>query len=383
MSVFRYAFLLAFISLFALAHRYAWARLARDTTQHRRTQRISAWVATAVGVLTIAFFVLSRVFHTTAGALLGSVWMGLLLNLLMALLVLDLVRVLAHRVRPTAAPVSPARREVLSRAIAGTGLVLAGGVTGFGAFRAYAPARVTEVPIRLPGWPRALDGFSIVQLTDIHIGSLLRERFFDDLVDRAMGAKGDLIALTGDLVDGSVPQLGRIVSRVSRLHARYGTHFVTGNHDYYSGAEEWVAVLEGLGINVLRNRSVKLGDAGASFRLAGVDDWGMGRTSSDYDLHAALQQRQPDEPVILLAHQPANFDAVAKEKVALQISGHTHGGQMFPATLIADLIYGKRNVGLSQTEGSQLFVSRGCGFVGPPARDGSPPEIVKLVLMPA
>jgi predicted MPP superfamily phosphohydrolase len=262
-------------------------------------------------------------------------------------------------------------------------VIAGGGLASFGAFRAFSPPRITEVPLRLARLPKALEGFTLVQLSDVHIGPVLKRAFLMELVQRTNQLKPDLISITGDLVDGTPRYLGSAVEALTSLRSKYGTYFVTGNHDYYSGADEWVSVLQGFGIQTLRNRRVEIGDAGGSIDVIGVDDWGAPGLSlgqRHYDLGAAVAGRSIDRASILLAHQPSNFDAVAKEGIDLQLSGHTHGGQTFPATSIASLIWGDRNAGLSKTQDSYLFVSRGCGFVGPPIRLGSPPEIVKIVL---
>jgi predicted MPP superfamily phosphohydrolase len=283
--------------------------------------------------------------------------------------------------RPAAADDgSLSRRLFLARASAAGALVAGGGISTFGAWRAFAPPEVTEVPLRLAGLPRALDGFTIVQLSDLHIGAVLQERFVDQLVAVANGAKPDLVAITGDLVDGSPGQLGRYVARLKNLQARHGIHFVSGNHDYYSGWERWAPQLSGLGFNVLRNRLVSIGDAGASFDLVGVEDWGFGG-GGQYDLEAATAGRDPDRASVLMAHQPKGLELAAGKRLGLQLSGHTHGGQLFPGTLVGEVIWGDRNAGLSRYEDTHLYTSRGCGFVGPPMRVGAPPEVVKVVLL--
>lgn len=295
---------------------------------------------------------------------------------------------------PAAAPVSarPAtatavtRRTVLSASLAAGAAAAGGGIAAFGVWRAFTPPQITEVPVRLPNLPKALEGFTIVQLTDIHVGGIIQRHFLDELVARANAQSPDLLAITGDLVDGTPEQLGRFVAAFGNLRAKRGRYFVTGNHDYYSGADQWVQVVRGLGIDVLRNRRVTIGDAGGSFQLAGVDDWSSrreGKTGSVYDLDAALEGLRPDQASVLLAHQPMNLEEVSRRGVGLQLSGHTHGGQMFPVTALAGLFYGDRNTGLSRLGDTHFFVSRGCGFVGPPMRVGAPPEIVKLVLLPA
>jgi hypothetical protein len=389
-----FSFLLFFIPvllLLAAGHVYLYRRLVRDVTQ-RRGLRLAAQAlfvvgfAGAVGARAFGAILPSEASRVVGIAFLA--WMGLILYLLAFTLGADVLRKVAQwRARRAApapsAPQSPERREFLGRGLAvGAGMAGAA-VSSYGGWRAFHPPDVRDIPVRLPGLPRALEGFTLVQLTDIHIGGVLQRRFVDELVSRTNALKPDLIAITGDLVDGSVEGLGPFVAGFGGLRARHGTFFVTGNHDYYSDANEWVAFLERLGIHVLRNRSVSIGDSGASFDLAGVDDWSAHRLGErGYDLDAALRDVRPDRASVLLAHQPSNFDEVARRGVGLQVSGHTHGGQMFPGTLVGDLIWGDRNAGLSQTDRSLLYVSRGCGFVGPPMRVGAPPEIARLVLLP-
>lgn len=378
----RILFSVVMLAILAGACTYLYRRLVRDAALPKPWGRVLTVLAGLVTVVCVAVFLLrGRDGSEQPWALVPRIWVAAILNLLWVVLLLEVVARLYRRATRTSEPeISHDRRLFLSRAVAGAGAVTGLAITGVGTFRAYESTNITEVPVTLPGLPKALDGLTIAHLTDIHIGSLLRERFLDDLVQRANGIKPDLIVITGDLVDGTTASLGGIVARLGNLQSRYGTHFVTGNHDYYSGATAWVHALRGLGINVLRNECVSIGDAGASFDLIGVDDWGRAG-DGDYDLTRALLDRDPSRASVLLAHQPANFDEVAARGVGLQLSGHTHGGQMFPATLIADAIWGARNTGLSRHLDSQIFVSRGCGFVGPAQRMGSPPEIGKIVLV--
>lgn len=261
--------------------------------------------------------------------------------------------------------------------------VAAGGglLTGYGMVRAFTPAEITETPIPIAKLPRTLDGLTIVQLTDIHVGPFVGRGFIDRLVEQANALSPDVLVITGDLVDGDVDRLGPAVAGLANLRARFGTYFVTGNHDYYSGDVAWARFLERLGITVLRNRRVPIGDGGGTFDLVGVDDWSGARRrgKTGYDLEAALDGRDPDRAAVLLAHQPTNFDVATARGVDLQVSGHTHGGQLFPMTMLVGLRYPYTR-GLYRHGDGQIYVSRGCGFWGPPARVGSPPEIAKLVL---
>jgi hypothetical protein len=337
----------------------------------------------------------------TAPWLMGAVlwWWGVTLFALLALLSLEAARRLARVLRrpapagavatgvpfvpPPPTIEDPDRRLFLARASAAGALAFGGGMASFGAWRAFRPPAITELAVRLKGLPKALEGFTIVQLSDIHVGAVIQGHFLDQLVSVANAAKPDLVAITGDLVDGTPDELGRYVARLRNLSSRHGTYFVSGNHDYYSGWEAWAPELERLGFEVLRNRAVSIGEPGASFDLIGVDDWGTRFARSGYDLAAATAGRDPSRASVLLAHQPSGLELAAEKGIGLQLSGHTHGGQLFPATIVGEVIWGERNAGLCRLDDTLLFTSRGCGFVGPPVRVGAPPEVVKLVLLPA
>jgi len=238
---------------------------------------------------------------------------------------------------------------------------------------------VRRVEIALARWPRALDGFRIVQISDIHIGPLLGRRFAERLTERVNALAPDLVAVTGDLVDGSVDALRDEVAPFAALAAKHGVFFVTGNHDVYSGGEPWVERVRELGLRVLRNERVAIGgDDG--FDLAGVDDhrgdWVRGSTE---DLDAALAGRDASRALVLLAHDPGTFRRAAKRGVDLQLSGHTHGGQIWPFKYLVRLAV-PFVAGLHRVGASQLYVSRGSGFWGPPMRLLAPAEVTELVL---
>lgn len=366
---------------------FVYRRLVHDVTTQRSLRRAGAVL---MGVLLLAGPMTRLV--TTSPWLTGALlwWYGVTLFTLLGLVGFEAAGWLAKRVRPrppsppsiVPAPLDdPARRLFLSRAGAAGALAFGGGMATFGAWRAFSPPSVTEVPIRLPGLPRALDGFTIVQLSDLHIGAVIQEHFIDQLVSVANGLHPDLVAITGDLVDGHPETLGRFVARLRSLTSRHGTHFVSGNHDYYSNWERWAPEVERMGMTVLRNRTIRIGDAGGNFDLIGVDDWGTPMARAGYDLGKATSERDPQRPSVLLAHQPNGLEEAAAKGIGLQLSGHTHGGQVFPATYIGDVIWGSRNAGLTKLKNTLLYTSRGCGFVGPPVRVGAPPEVVKVVLL--
>jgi hypothetical protein len=375
------------LAIFVGINVYLYRRLVRDVTPRPWVRRAAlGFMAFTVLMLPLARLGARGLLPPFWLSFAGVLGLGLALNTFMALVGFDFVRAVYERSRrraSAAAPTleNPERRLLLSRAVAAGALGTGGALTSFGVHQAWAPAAITEVPIHLPGLPKALDGFTIVQLSDIHVGAVIQERFLDQLVETANQAKGDLIAITGDLVDGSPAQLEPFVARLQRLQSRRGVYFCSGNHDYYSNWEAWAPRLTAFGWNVLRNRRVVIGDAGGSFDLLGVEDFGGPWGGGEYDLDLATQGRDPSRAAVLLAHQPKNLEAVADKNIGLQLSGHTHGGQLFPGNLIGQLMWHERNAGLSRTGPTWLYTSRGCGFVGPPMRIGAPPEVVKLVLV--
>ncbi|WP_395857811.1 metallophosphoesterase [Cystobacter fuscus] len=393
--------LLVFFALLSLivvgGHLYLYRRLFRDTGRSplwRRTGAILLGVLGASLILSRPLMALAPSAAMSAFAQGSWYWMGVAAYLLLTMLAVGGARSLAgwigrRRAAPAApvgnaAPVSEERREFLARAGAGVALVATGGITTHGTWRAFHPPVVNEVAVKLPGLPRALDGITIVQLSDIHVGPLIRRRFMDELVARTNDLKGDLVCITGDLVDGSVGELGHAAAALRELRSRFGMYFCTGNHEYYSGDQEWTEALTRMGVTVLRNRHVRVGDAGASFDLVGVDDWGAARSGypeRGYDLSAALAGRDPTRASVLLAHQPAGWrEQAQKAGMGLQLSGHTHGGQMFPFTLAVSAIW-EHDAGFFREGEHSLYVSRGTGFWGPPVRVAAPPEIVKVTLL--
>ncbi len=385
----RWLFAVLFLGVGVTSSVFLYRRLVRDVTETRALRVLGAVLLTSTifGVF-LARTLLRGSHYGRDLALAMTMGLGLLLYTLVALVLIEVGKAgvsLATRRKngKTEEPLSAERRKFLARAAAGSALVSGGGLASLAMFRAYEPPEENVVQVRLPGLPKSLEGFTIAQLSDLHIGPILQERFVNELVERTNELKPDLVAITGDLVDGRPSELGRYVARLANLRAGRGVYFVSGNHDYYSGWEAWAATLPSMGMQVLRNRWLTIGDAGGSFDLAGVEDYGSRfDDAGGYDLEATLKGRDPSRPSVLLSHQPGGFDDAINLGVGLQLSGHTHGGQTFPATGIASLMWGARAHGLSREQGSQLFVSRGCGFVGPPMRLGSPPEIVKIVLLP-
>jgi hypothetical protein len=229
--------------------------------------------------------------------------------------------------------------------------------------------------------PKALDGLTIAQLSDVHIGPSLGSRFLKDVVRTVNELSPDLVAITGDLVDGSVEQLGGIVAELANLQSRHGTFFVTGNHEYYSGAQSWCDELSSLGIRVLRNERVAIEQDGHGFDLAGIDDAQAARFGNGHgaDLGRAILGRDPTRELVLLAHQPKAVVEAQEHGVGLQLSGHTHGGQLWPFNWLVKL---QQPVvaGLEMIGKTWIYVSCGTGYWGPPMRLGAPAEVTQIVL---
>jgi len=310
----------------------------------------------------------------------ASLWLGFWFLLLLGMWASELVLWLAGT--PAQAAVSgvdPATHAARTRALAVVGVVA---LVGVAALRTgLRLPDVKRVEVELERWPRELDGFRIVQLSDIHIGPILGRDFARGLVRRVAALEPDLIAITGDLVDGDVRHLRDEVAPFAELAAPHGVWFVTGNHDYYSGADRWVERARELGMQVLRNQRASIGDGSASFDLAGVEDYHAHLVHPDWreDPEAALAGRDPARALVLLAHDPSTFKRASQLGVDLQLSGHTHGGQIWPFRYLVRLAVPFVD-GLYERNGAKLYVSRGSGFWGPPMRLFSPAEITELIL---
>ncbi|HEY1892579.1 MAG TPA: metallophosphoesterase [Steroidobacteraceae bacterium] len=263
--------------------------------------------------------------------------------------------------------------------------LLAALATLIGFIGARRRPRVVDVEVPLRGLPPALDGFTIAQISDVHIGPTIGRDFLRGIVEIVNSLDVDLVAITGDLVDGSVEQLASQVEPLSRLRSRLGSYFVTGNHEYYSGATAWIAELRRLGLHVLLNEHVVLESRGSPLLLAGVTDYSAHQFDPAHrsDPQAALAGAAPDlRPRVLLAHQPRTAAAASDAGFDLQLSGHTHGGQFWPWNLFVRLQQ-PFTAGLNRLGDLWVYTSRGSGYWGPPKRLGVPSEIARIRLVAA
>ena len=260
--------------------------------------------------------------------------------------------------------------------------------TLFGAFNARRTAQVKRVDVPIANLPAAFEGFTIAQLSDVHVGPTIRGPYVQALVDRVNALTADLVAITGDLVDGSVPALQKHVAPLASLESRHGSFFVTGNHEYYAGADAWIAELRRIGIQVLLNSHVTIASrdgGGAPLVLAGVADYGAGHFDARHNSDAvrAMAGSPADAAArVLLAHQPRSAGAAEPVGFDLQLSGHTHGGQFWPWNHFVRFQQ-PYVAGLHKLGRMWVYVSRGTGYWGPPKRLGAPSEITLLRLVKA
>jgi predicted MPP superfamily phosphohydrolase len=311
-------------------------------------------------------------------AFIGFSWLGLVFFLLVVLISAELGTLLYGAVRRLVLDLPPAdaeRRLTISRMLAGGVALVAGGM-GVAALRsALAELVVHEVRVPLSRLPRALHGLTIAQITDLHIGPTIGRHFVERVVRETNALEPDVIAITGDLVDGSVAQLKDAVEPLAELRAKYGVYFVTGNHEYYSGYEQWIDEVARLGLRPLRNQRLEIG----GLDLAGVNDLTGAGFADGPDFGAALDGRGTARPVVLLAHQPVMVHEAARHGVDLMLAGHTHGGQMQPFGLVVRAVQPVLS-GWAEIDGTQLFVTNGAGFWGPPVRVGVPPQVTLVEL---
>jgi uncharacterized protein len=275
------------------------------------------------------------------------------------------------------------RRRALEGVVGATAFAAAGTMLGWGTWRGRYEWSIEEVAIRLAKLPKALDGFTIVQLSDLHVGTFVGERELEMGLGLLDQIHPDLVVITGDIVDADPYYVPLAARRLGALAAREGVVCVPGNHDYYTGERAVLGGMRRAGIDVLVNRGkiIAPGDGGG-FAILGVDDLSAraGPRRTGPDLALAQSMVSPDRATVLLAHQPRFAAVAAHAGVDLQLSGHTHGGQINPGFRAIDLFY-RYVQGRYQVGPMQLYVNRGFGTVGPPTRVGAPPEITKIVLV--
>ncbi|WP_199923004.1 metallophosphoesterase [Streptomyces sp. NRRL B-24484] len=402
--------LLVAVALLTLVHWYVWRRTVRDVAAPG-----SAWRRTGTGLLIVLPLL-------SLGALVGGralpmaverwlawpgyLWLAVLLYLVLALLVGEAVRPLLLRTgrrrpapqpeavavaagapaaagpaaEPEAAPqaggpADPSRRLLVARGVAVAAGATAAAVVGNGAYGVLRGPRLKHVTVPLAKLPRQAHGYRIAVVSDIHLGPILGRAHTRRIVDTINSTQPDLITIVGDLVDGSVADLGPAAEPLALLRARDGAYFVTGNHEYFSGAAPWVEFVRELGVHPLENARTEL----AHFDLAGVNDIAGTSEGQGPDYDRALGERDTRRAAVLMAHQPVAVHEAVRRGVDLQLSGHTHGGQLWPGNYLAALA-NPTVAGLERYGDTQLYVTRGAGAWGPPVRVGAPSDITVVTL---
>jgi predicted MPP superfamily phosphohydrolase len=372
------------LSVTASIHYYLWVRLVRDTVLPAPWSRVLTVAIAALGVsMPLSFFVMRVLGRRTFVLWPVYLWMGFMFFIFMGLLSGELVRIVALAMSKLGGtPADPERRQFLARAIAGGAAAVSGTLGALSVRSAIGPVEIREQEVKLARLPKALDGFRLVQLSDVHIGPTIGRAFIEQVVERVNSIDADLVAITGDLVDSSVERLRDAVVPLANIKSKHGVFFVTGNHEYYVDTDEWMAELKRLGIRVLRNERVSIGSGEHSFDLAGVDDWSAGRIRPDHghNLEGAVAGRDPAREHVLLEHQPRAITDADKHGVGLMLSGHTHDGQIWPFKYLVALTQPYMQGLNRHSAATQIYVSRGTGYWGPPMRLRAPAEVTKLVL---
>lgn len=364
-------------ALLGLLHLYLWKRLVKDTTRPGPARRVLTGVLVVLALFVVATLVLPRRIGPTASmwfAWPGFVWFALVVYLFLILAVLEVPRLLLRgwlRREPlsaTAAVDTPveavpgvSRRVFLSRASAVTAGAVSAVTVGVGMANALGPPDLLRVPIRLRKLDPAFDGYRIAVVSDIHLGPLTGPAHTARIVRMINETAPDLVAIVGDLVDGTVDQLGPAAEPLRDLVSRDGAFFVTGNHEYFvEDPLAWLRELERLGVRPLRNEATVIRRGGAAFDLAGVNDIAGRSVDDGPDFDRALARTSSSRPTVLMAHQPVQVSQAAAHGVDLQLSGHTHGGQLWPFHYVVGLQQGHL-AGLSTVDETQLYVTRGAG----------------------
>jgi predicted MPP superfamily phosphohydrolase len=389
-------FVVILSAVLGLMSLYVWKRLVKDTTTTGRARRALTAVLVGLTLLLAATLVVPRVAGISEPAWLAwpaYLWFGLLVYLFLTLLVLEPGRLALRRWVKRSQPEAPTpgtaaertpsavnRRVFLARASAVAAGAASVGLVGVGAANALGPPDLLRVPVRLRRLDPAFNGFRIAVVSDIHLGPLSGRAHTERIVRMINETEPDLVAIVGDLVDGTVGELGHAAEPLRDLTSRDGVFFVTGNHEYFvEDPFSWLTELERLGVASLRNEHTVIRRGGSTFDLAGVNDIAGAARSDGPDFERALSGLDSARPTVLLAHQPVQVHEAAARGVDLQLSGHTHGGQMWPFHYVVGAIQPSL-AGLSTVGDTQLYVTRGAGFWGPPVRVGARPDITVITL---
>jgi len=295
-------------------------------------------------------------------------------------LVLQLIALLGHIINEDN-PFDNSKRDFIKKSISISMITLAGSATVYGFYSARKGPFIIKHDIYIKNLPEAYENFSIAQISDLHVGPTIKRPYVEDVLEKISHLNPDFIAVTGDLVDGSVKYLRSDLQPLKDMIAPYGTFFVTGNHEYYSGVDQWLDETDRLGMKNLINTNEIISKSGDEIAIAGITDLNAHQINLSHrsDPELALASLPKDIIKIVLAHQPNSIHAVHKVGADLQLSGHTHGGQFWPFTYPVKLA-STYIAGYYDHFGTQIYVNRGTGYWGPPLRIGVPAEITLIRL---
>ncbi len=381
-------FLSVVILVLVGSHVYFYFRLIRAVALPSPWRQIATYTLIVLGASVPMTFVVSRTLdHAIAKTVLfvPYCWIGMMLLLGFWLLSSEILRVMfwfGMKMTGSGDWLRTAGHKILVHRIFALGVVGIAFVLGLMAvWQASTEPKIKALEIEIKKLPEAMDGFKIVQLTDLHLGPTLNRAFAEKVTEKTNREKPDLVVLTGDLVDGSVDRLMPALEPFRRIEASHGVFLITGNHEFYSGVDQWIPAFEKLGIRVLANQGVRIERNEEAFYLAGVHDPQGVRFGPGYapDLERALSDRDPMQAVILLAHQARIIGEAEKQSVDLVLSGHNHGGQIWPWMYLVGLQQPYVS-GLHRHGRAQIYVSEGTGFWGPPMRLGTRSEITAITL---
>jgi len=302
-----------------------------------------------------------------------SLPIGVIFLLFCLTIIYDLLRLVIEKI-----PMNQQRREFFKKGFDYFTVALSLGVLSRAIYEAKF-IEIEKVDIKLKNLKRK---YSIVQISDVHIGGIINQKFIKNLVEKINTLSPDIVVITGDLVDISLKYAEASLNEFKNLKTEYGTYFVAGNHEYFHGVDEIISFVDSLGIKTLENENLYIGDSENGFNLAGLYDYiGYRVEHHKPDLAKALKSRDETSPTILLAHQPVLIEEIKEsDSVDLVLSGHTHGGQLYPFRLLVSIVQ-PYIAGLYQhSKKTQIYVNRGTGFWGPPMRLGVSSEITHITI---
>jgi len=367
-------FFIAFLGVFILLNMYISKRLIAklDIKENYKLYLRTFLVVNFFGIIG---YMLGRYYVDFPNWLyfLLSLPIGILFLIFCTAIIYDISRVLLHH-----SPISEKRRNFFKRSLDISSLVVATSLSARSMYEArYVKLEKVDIKINKLKKP-----YKVVQLSDIHIGGLIDKTFIHNIVQRVNALKPNLVVITGDLVDIDIIHARETLDELKHLKSTYGTYFIVGNHEYFHDIKTIMDAVKSLGIRVLENENVYIGDEGKGFNLAGVYDVFGYRTKTYMpEINHALRNLK-ESPTVLLAHQPKYIEEVTRD-VDLMLSGHTHGGQLYPFRFLVKLQQPYISGLYQHNKELQIYVNKGTGFWGPPMRLGASSEITDITLEPS